>query len=136
MANRPHQFKILLSDDEKHWLEQVAESRGLTASDVLRLYIRDARAQVEPRRVPASDDDFRWASLHADVLAVLAPERKPIPLHLIHEALTSGRLSDVDRYRGTLGLGRALNELTRNGYTRRLRMGYVIAERGRSRLQR
>jgi Ribbon-helix-helix protein, copG family len=47
MNARPHQFKMLLSDDEKEWLEAIAASRGLTSSDVLRVYIREAYAALQ-----------------------------------------------------------------------------------------
>lgn len=40
-TDRPYQFKIMLSDDEKSRLEEIATRRGLTASDVVRTYIRD-----------------------------------------------------------------------------------------------
>ncbi len=46
---RPLQFKILLSEEEKTWLEKIAASRGLTSSDVLRLYIRDAHLALSER---------------------------------------------------------------------------------------
>jgi hypothetical protein len=50
MANdRSNQFKILLSDEEKGWLEEVAASRGLTSSDVLRLHIRESHASLQDR---------------------------------------------------------------------------------------
>ena len=39
-TERPNQFKIMLSDEEKAQLEEIAARRGLTASDVLRAYIR------------------------------------------------------------------------------------------------
>jgi hypothetical protein len=36
---RTYQFKILLSEKERAWLEAVARKRGLSASDILRLHI-------------------------------------------------------------------------------------------------
>lgn len=47
MSDRTNQFKIMLSDQEKAWLEELASSRGLTSSDVLRLYIRTAFFELE-----------------------------------------------------------------------------------------
>lgn len=53
---RTNQFKILLSDDEKTWLQALAEKRGLTPTDYVRLFIRDqigiavdASGRVTPR---------------------------------------------------------------------------------------
>ena len=46
MTDRPHQLKILLSPEEKRWLDQIAAHRGLTASDVVRQYIRLSRTQL------------------------------------------------------------------------------------------
>ena len=43
---RSHQFKILLSAEEKRWLDEIAEARGLSASDVVRLYVREAWAAI------------------------------------------------------------------------------------------
>ncbi len=40
-VERPHQFKILLSSDEKEWLQTLADAKGLTPTDYLRQYIRD-----------------------------------------------------------------------------------------------
>ena len=40
MTDRPHQLKILLSPEEKRWLDQIVAHRDLTASDVVRQYIR------------------------------------------------------------------------------------------------
>lgn len=50
MARRCHQFNLLLSDEEKAWLEEIATSRGLTSSDVLRQYIRETTAALVERR--------------------------------------------------------------------------------------
>ena len=46
---RTNQFKILLSDQELTVLKEVAEQRGVTASDVLRLYIREQAALLLPQ---------------------------------------------------------------------------------------
>jgi hypothetical protein len=40
-VERHHQFKILLSNDEKAWLQTLADAKGLTPTDYLRQYIRD-----------------------------------------------------------------------------------------------
>ena len=85
MANeRPNQFKIMLSNEEKAWLEQVAESRGLTSSDVLRLYIREAHAELQLRQAAQADaDDFRWEDWHDAVLAIVASEKEPIAANIL-----------------------------------------------------
>jgi hypothetical protein len=40
-TDRVVQFKVLLSVEERGWLDEMAEEVGLTASDVLRRHIRD-----------------------------------------------------------------------------------------------
>ena len=39
--NRPNQFKMMLSDEEQEMLRELAEEKGLTASDFLRTLIRE-----------------------------------------------------------------------------------------------
>jgi hypothetical protein len=41
-ASRRIQFKVLLSSEERRMLAAISRARGLSASDVLRLYIREA----------------------------------------------------------------------------------------------
>lgn len=48
--DRPNQFKILLSDEERVMLDELAEGRGLTASDYLRTCIRDEYAQLQTKQ--------------------------------------------------------------------------------------
>lgn len=40
-ADRTVQFKLLLSPDERQWLEEISVRKGLTVSDVIRQFIRD-----------------------------------------------------------------------------------------------
>jgi hypothetical protein len=40
-VKRHHQFKILLSSDEKEWLHTLADARGLTPTDYVRQHIRN-----------------------------------------------------------------------------------------------
>jgi hypothetical protein len=54
---RPNQFKMLLSDEELKLLRELAESRGLTASDYIRQLIRNeqeresaAKPKAKPKR--------------------------------------------------------------------------------------
>ena len=47
---RDLQLKVLLSSNEKRWLKQIADHKGLTVSDVLRQYIR-----VERDNLPGSN---------------------------------------------------------------------------------
>jgi hypothetical protein len=42
---RSIQFKMLLSEDERRMLNEVAEGSGITASDWLRLTLRHAHAE-------------------------------------------------------------------------------------------
>lgn len=46
---RTVQFKILLTPDERRWLEDAAEYAGLTESDLLRLHIRELQRAKELR---------------------------------------------------------------------------------------
>ena len=46
MPDRSFQLKVLLSRDEKRWLKQIADQKGLTVSDVLRQYIRIERDKL------------------------------------------------------------------------------------------
>jgi hypothetical protein len=46
---RTDQLKVLLSLEEKKWLDAIAERRGLTASDVIRQFIRSEYAALEIR---------------------------------------------------------------------------------------
>jgi hypothetical protein len=58
-SDRPHQFKIMLSSDEKAWLDEIATERGITATDFLRQHIRDSHATLghpdDPTPSPALD---------------------------------------------------------------------------------
>lgn len=46
---RETQLKVMVSEEEKGWLEEIASSRGLTSSDVVRLAIRDAYVALPNR---------------------------------------------------------------------------------------
>ena len=48
--DRQNQFKILLSDEERRMLDELAENSGVTASDYLRLYIRREHEQLGTAR--------------------------------------------------------------------------------------
>ncbi len=54
--DRPHQLKILISDREKQWLEALADSRGVSVSDWIRLMTRDAYEAMKPRRLPPMEE--------------------------------------------------------------------------------
>lgn len=47
---RKNQLKILVSDQEKAWLESVANARGLTVSDWVRQLIREAHRATKVRK--------------------------------------------------------------------------------------
>lgn len=49
---RTIQFKVLLSDEEKSWLEDLANSKGLTPTDYVRTTIRDAYAKSSAYPIP------------------------------------------------------------------------------------
>jgi len=44
--DRPNQLKILVSDDELRMLRELAERDGVTASDYVRLFIREEYKQI------------------------------------------------------------------------------------------
>jgi hypothetical protein len=137
MANdRTNQFKIMLSDDERAWLEAIAARRGLTSSDVLRQYIRDTHQQLEEKKLTLSEsaeDDFRWKQWHTDILDVVTNEKDPIATDDVAREMCGG----THHYQASWsGLGLALNQLVRNGYLRRLKTGYVVTPKGRAALER
>ncbi|HEY4012767.1 MAG TPA: CopG family transcriptional regulator [Polyangiaceae bacterium] len=130
-SERTNQFKILLSDEEKAWLEEIAAARGLTSSDVLRQYVREAHAELEIKagrflgRRPEPADDFNWQDWHRHILMEFDGFKEPITREDAARKITG--------YGLRFGLGRALNELTRNGYLRHLKTGYVITPKGKGR---
>lgn len=76
-SDRQIQFKIMLSTDEKLWLEALAKARGLTASDVLRQYIREAHAGLAAARgdVPAALRSALSAQLQSRGMSESAAKR-------------------------------------------------------------
>ena len=46
MVDRKRRLSLLISDDEHRLLQEVAEERGLTASDVVRQFIRAEHARL------------------------------------------------------------------------------------------
>jgi hypothetical protein len=134
-TERPNQFKIMLSDEERAWLEAIASSRGLSASDVLRLYVREAHAELEEKkRATEAEDDFRWKDHHNDILSILVDSKEPVETDDISQDLHDGKCASGGHYDGRYlgGLGRWLNQLRRNGYVRRLTSGYVITPKGKA----
>jgi hypothetical protein len=126
MANsRTNQFKVMLSDAEKVWLEEIAADRGLTSSDVLRVYIRDSHAELLRGKEPA----------HGNALASLTDEQRDVIWGLSDskggpqsiEAL--GRTLDAGGI-AVMGLARVLNELRDLGLVRRPSGGYVLTGAG------
>jgi hypothetical protein len=124
--DRPNQFKIMLSDEEKAWLEEIATSRGLTASDVLRLYIREQYGSLLlKKRIEAGpDNDFIWKDWHNEILEFLKDERDPALRVDIERSLSENQRPFPP------DMGLALNQLSRNGYVQRLKSGYRITRKG------
>jgi hypothetical protein len=51
VVTRTHRLSMLISDDEWAMLQAVAEKRGVTASDWVRMHIRDAyEAEGKPKK--------------------------------------------------------------------------------------
>lgn len=46
MVDRNRRLNLLISDEEHAMLAALAEKRGITASDVVRMFIRDAYAEA------------------------------------------------------------------------------------------
>lgn len=46
-VERPNQLKILVSNEEKVWLERLATAKGLTSSDWVRQQIREAHEALD-----------------------------------------------------------------------------------------
>ncbi len=123
--NRTNQFKIMLSDAEKGWLEEIAADRGLTSSDVLRVYIRDAHAEL-----------LRGKELaHGNPLAPLTDEQRDV---IWAFSDSKGGPQSIEELARTLdaggiavrGLARVLNELRDRGLVRRPSGGYVLTAAG------
>ena len=58
MPDRDHKLTIVLTDDESATLNGIAEADGVSASDVVRLFIRKHGAELAPR-VPVPDSGGR-----------------------------------------------------------------------------
>ncbi len=66
---RTLQLKILISPEEKQWLEEIAEAKGLNVSTVVRQWIRAER--IGASGSPASTMDPERALLHAAITKLL-----------------------------------------------------------------
>jgi hypothetical protein len=113
---RPHQFKIMLSTDEKTWLEEVARRRGTTASDVLRHYIRET-CEAELVQI---------GPLAQGILAVLS-SRSPGPT-------TAAKLAELLRalkYSDIPALPVVLQRLVERGYVEGRGDKFTITTMGR-----
>lgn len=130
VTDRTKQLKVLLSDEEKDWLDALAQARGLTASDVLRQYIRNEHAALEERnRILAGDgeDDFIWKEWHAEIVGIVAATNAPIARDDIAERMPQYPAGGPF---WKAIFPRALNELVRNGYLRRFTSGYSCSRKG------
>ncbi len=122
---RPHQYKILLSEDEKAWLEEIATSRGLTAADVLRQYIREAHAAL------VASQGVTLGREHQDLLFAFS-DGSEAPQSSEELAIWMNRQGYGA---GWHGFGRILNELREIGYLRRLAAGYLLTAEGKAYVQ-
>jgi hypothetical protein len=126
-TDRTHQFKILLSPEEKAQLDGVAASRGLTASDVLRQHIREAHAELEEGRRLQALQAEQPTEEQDNVLYCFAGEdlRSTLERGAIAIAINQ---SGVDAKWG--GLNRVLNELRHSGFLFRTPAGYRLTAKG------
>ena len=122
-VNREKVINFRLSADEAQQLQEVAAHRGLDTSSVLRMLVKKEhdRMQIE-KRIAA--EPFQLDAQHADVLRAMHEDGAPISRDDL--AVQLNRWGHEARLRW---LPRTLNDLTRNGYLRRLTSGYAITEK-------
>lgn len=137
MAARERVFTIRLSNEEAEMAERVAKSFSLPIAGLFRMLVKKEDDRLELQKQIA-DDSIELEEIHEDVLYALADGKT-----LDKDAIQS-RLCDTQhggaggRFymwppggREIAGLGRALNELKKAKYIRRLTTGYVLTDKGK-----
>jgi hypothetical protein len=131
IVSRDKQVNFRVSAEEMDRFERVAARYGLTVSAAIRMVMKerddDMRAESDARE---SRDDFTWKDHHNYVLKAIAtdPDGSPMSAEEVWQALDE---VCVNRARESPpNLGRALNQLRRNGYVRRMVSGYVLTDKG------
>ena len=128
---REKQINFRVSDEEIERFERVAAHFGIPVAAMVRMLVkREEEAIREKKRLLAGhEDDFRWEKQHGDVLDIVSGEKDPITTSDIGLAICSNPYF----YNATWGgLGLTLNQLTRNGYLRRVKTGYRVTDKGRA----
>lgn len=112
-ADRHYQLKLLLSDEERSWLEQIATAKGLSSADVIRMQIREQHAAL-----------FEDGALVSDVLRKLtAKPKRPTDL-----------MNELGAEHGPLGMriNPALTRLVQMGYAEGQPVtGFTVTKAGR-----
>jgi antitoxin component of RelBE/YafQ-DinJ toxin-antitoxin module len=130
---RERQINFRVSDDEMDRFDRVAAHYGLGVSAMVRMLVKQKDDELQ-LAAPADDreDDFRWKEVHTDIVRIVAKYKDPVVRDDIEAEMANGETWSGVHYGGEwTGLALALNQLTRNGYVRRLKTGYVITEKGR-----
>jgi hypothetical protein len=130
---REKQINFRVSDDEMDRFDRVAAHYGLGVSAMVRMLVKQKDDELR-LAAPADDreDDFRWKDVHTDIVGIVAKYKDPVVRDDIGSEMANGETWSGVYYGGEwTGLGLALNQLTRNGYLRRLKSGYVLTDKGR-----
>jgi hypothetical protein len=124
-------FKMRIDEADKARLDALGKQYAAPAATVVRILIKEKFDELAARKAAlgSGEDDFRWSKTHDDILDVVNSERDPIDGGDIGVAMCNPPYFYSTPLRG---LSLALNQLRRNGYLRRLKVGYVITEKGRA----
>jgi hypothetical protein len=103
---RKYRFNMMLSNDEERMLRELAERRGLTASDLLRQFVREAYA---------ADDAASDARLERTILELL--NNGPRDASALVPTLIGLRFGDREKVPGMAAA--AMERLRREGLVKR-----------------
>jgi hypothetical protein len=128
-------FRLRLDATDRERLKAVAAHFSAPESTAVRILIKEKYDALALQRAQINDDDFRWEDLHREIVGVLADDtkREPMPTDEIYRCLSEGENRGGGHYGHSAfktAIPRALNALTRNGYMRRLKSGYVLTPKG------
>lgn len=132
MATRDKQINFRVSEDEADRFERVAAHFNLSLAGMLRMLVKAKDDEIAAKKtLREGQDDFTFKDHHTHVLRAIGsdPDGSSMDSKEIWEALNEVCHRHTE---APPDLGRALNQLTRNGYIKRLRGGrYVLADRGK-----
>jgi predicted transcriptional regulator len=131
---RDKQINFRVSEDEAKRFDDVAEHYNLSLAAMLRMLVKEKHDAIEATKASTEhEDDFKWRDHHRHVLQVLKGQAEPWARDDIEGGLANGEAGGVI-YETLDSTGLWLNQLTRNGYLRRLKKGYVITSKGKARV--